>query len=208
MIAYPQSNASEFPDPGAYHIDKSASRLRVLIYPAGMLKGLGHSHVISTTDINGRIEIGEDPADSSVELTLPVESFEVDDEALRAEEGDEFESEVSDKDKRGTRRNMLGRKVLDSSKFSTITVRSTDWSGELTDMVVTAKFTIKGQTKVVEFPASVVVSEDQIVVSGSFSVTHEQFALKPFSAAFGSLRVRDEMEMKFQITARPAGAMY
>jgi len=194
--------ASEYPKPGIFEIGKNASELRVLVYRGGWLGGFGHNHVISTSDIVGRIAIAGDPAASSFELTIPVDSFEIDDATLRLEEGEAFKKTVSDKTKRGTRRNMLGEKLLDGSSFSIITVRSNGWSGELPDILVNAEFTVKDQTTVVEFPASVDAGSDHIVVSGSIAVTHGQLGLKPFKAAFGGLRVRDEIEMKFRITAR------
>lgn len=196
------AGASEDADPGTYEIDRSASELRILVYPAGLLKRMGHSHVIATSDIEGSITIGDNPGDSSVRLLLPVESFEVDNETLRAEEGKDFASEVSDKDKSGTRRNMLGRKLLDSSNFPTVSVQSTDWSGELPDIVVSAEFMVTGKTNMIEFPVAVHSGEGQITVTGAFSVTHRQLGLEPFRAALGSLRVRDEMEVKFRLTAR------
>ena len=197
--------ASDYPAPGVFDVVKAESEVRVLIYPAGLLSGFGHSHVISTNGVEGRIEIGEDPAGSRVELTIPVESFEVDLEPLREEEGGPFENEVPESAKRGTRKNMLGAKVLDSARFSTITVRSTAWSGELPNILVSAEFAVRDQTNTLEFPASVSASHDEIVVSGSLTVTHGQLGLEPFSAGLGTLRVRDEMELKFRILAKRIG---
>ena len=194
-------NASDYPEPGAYEVIQSDSEIRVLVYRGGLLGGFGHNHVITTSEIVGRIEITEHPAASSVDLTIPVESFEIDDEAIRQEEGEAFKTEVSEKDKRRTRKNMLGNKLLNSGKFSTIFLRSTEWTGELPEIVVTVEITIKDQTKVVEFPASVNASGDEIVVIGELSVTHGQLGLKPFRAALGSLRVRDEIELKFRVAA-------
>lgn len=197
--------ASDYPAPGVFDIVTSESEVRVLIYPAGLLSSFGHSHVISTQGVEGRIEIGQDPANSRVELTIPVESFEVDLETLRLEEGEPFENEVPESAKRGTRKNMLGAKLLHSAKFSTITVRSSAWSGQLPDIFVTADFVVRNQSNRLGFPASVRASNDEIVVSGSLTVTHGQLGLKPFSAGLGSLRVRDEMELKFRILAKRIG---
>lgn len=173
----------------------------MLIYPAGLFGGLGHSHVISTRDIDGRIVIAEDPTLSSVELMFPVESFEIDNEALRLEEGEAFEKEVSDKDKRGTRKNMLSKKLLDSKNFNNVIVRSSQWTGELPDILVTAEFTVRDQTNTLEFPASVIAVDDQIVITGNLTLTHAQLRLKPFKAGLGTIRVRDDMEIKFRITS-------
>jgi hypothetical protein len=202
LIPASLTNASDYPAPGVFDVAKSESEIRVLIYPAGLLGSLGHSHVISTIDFDGRIVIADDPAGSSVELMIPVESFDIDIEALRLEEGEAFEDPVPDKAKRGTRKNMLGEKQLDSSNFSMVIVRSSKWSGELPDILVSGEFTVRDQTNLLEFPASVTVADDQIVVTGNFSLTHEQLGLKPFRAGLGTIRVRDEMEIKFRITAR------
>jgi polyisoprenoid-binding protein YceI len=174
----------------------------VLVYPDGLLGNFGHSHVISTKDINGRIELTQDPAASSVDLTIPVESFEIDDESLRLEEGEAFEKPVSDKAKRGTHKNMLSEKLLDSNNFSNVLVRSSEWTGELPDILVHGVFTVRDHTHGLEFPVSVVATDDQIVVTGNLTLTHAQLGLKPFKAALGSIRVRDEFELKFRITAR------
>jgi len=195
------TNASEYPDAGVFEVVKDESELRVLIYPAGLLGSLGHSHVISTNDIDGRIELTNDPATSNVELVISVESFEIDNEALRLEEGEAFEKPVPDKAKRGTRKNMLSEKLLDSGNFSNVIVRSNEWTGALPDILVHGEFTIRDQTKVLAFLASVVTSDDQIVVTGNLTLTHAQLGLKPFTAALGSIRVRDEMEIKFRITS-------
>ena len=174
----------------------------MLVYRGGLLGVFGHNHVMSTSEIDGQIVISGDPAESSVELTVVVESFEVDNEALRVEEGDDFESKVSEEDKRGTRKNMLGAKLLNAAIFPSIIVESNSWSGELPEVLVNATFTIKDRSHVLEFPAAVSVSAEQIVVTGSFDMTHGQLGLKPFTSVLGGLRVRDEIRIKFRITAR------
>lgn len=200
-FAITPASASEQPKPGVFEVVKSESEIRVLVYRGGLLGGFGHNHVISTSDIGGRIVISGDPTGSSVELTIPVESFEVDIEAYRVEEGDDFKSEVSDKAKLGTRNNMLGAELLKASDFPNIAIRSESWSGELPDIVVKAIFTVRDQPNSVEFPASVSVGEEQIIVTGSFELTHSQLGLKPFTAILGGLRVRDDLKIKFHILA-------
>ncbi len=203
LIANSTANASERPQSGVYEVQES--EIRVLVYRGGLFGIFGHNHVISTNDIDGRIVISEDKMASSVELAIPVDSFEVDDQALRDEEGDDFKSEVSNKDKRGTKENMLGADLLNASKFSNITIESNSWSGELPDIVVNATFRVKDQSYTVEFPASVSVSEERIVVTGSFDMMHGQVGLKPFTAVLGGLRVREKLVIKFRIFAARVG---
>ena len=178
------------------------SEIRVLVFRAGLLAGFGHNHVISTNDIAGRIEIAVDPAASSVELNLPVESFEIDNKEARLAEGEQFKKDISQEDILGTRSNMLGPRQLNSASFPSITIRSQSWSGELAEVIVTAEIAVRDQINTLEFPALISVSDEQIIVTGIVAVTHGQLGLKPFTAALGSLRVRDEMEIRFLITAR------
>ena len=203
LTASSAANALERPEAGVYDVQES--EIRVLIYRGGLLAALGHNHVISNSDIEGRIVISENLAASTVELKIPVESFEVDKQKLRVEEGEDFESDVSDKDKRGTKKNMLGARLLNAANFSNITIESNSWSGELPDIVVKAIFTVRDRPNTVEFPASVSVSEEQIVVTGSFELTHNQLGIKPFSALLGGLSVRDEIRIKYRITALRVG---
>ncbi|MFQ6005193.1 MAG: YceI family protein [Woeseia sp.] len=196
------ANATEIPELGSYEPIKTESEIRVLVYRGGLLGGFGHNHVISTSDISGRIQITGKAASSSMYMIFPVESLEVDDDAIRMEEGKSFEKEVSKKNKRGTRKNMLGRKLLDSDNYPDIEIRSRHWSGQPPDILVSAEVTVRDQTNTLEFPAEVNIDDEQIVVTGSFSVTHGQLGLKPFKAVLGTLRVRDQMELKFRITAR------
>ena len=174
----------------------------MLVYRGGLFGGFGHNHVVSTSNIRGQIEIVENLADSRAELTIPVESLDVDIDAIRLEEGESFEKEVPDKDKQGTRKNMLGAKVLDSANFPDITARLQSWSGEYPKIIVVAELAVRGQSRILEIPATITASKGQIVVEGSFIATHGELGLKPFKAFLGGLRVRDELEIKFRITAR------
>jgi len=205
VFVHSSTIADEYPDPGIFEIIQNESEIRVLVYRGGLLGVFGHNHVLSTNDITGRIELAGELGSSSVELTIPVESFEVDIETIRHEEGDAFKNRVSDEDKRGTRDNMLDAKLLNSTDFSDITIRSQSWVGELPDVRVKSNVTVAGRTNHLEFPASVSVTDDRIVVTGNFALTHEQIGLEPFTAILGGLRVRDEMGIKFLITAGRVG---
>ncbi|MFQ5983694.1 MAG: hypothetical protein ACE5KS_10015, partial [Woeseiaceae bacterium] len=117
VLAIAPANAVEYPDPGIFEVAGRESEVRVLVYRGGLLGGFGHNHVISTSEISGRIEILAQPEAASVELTIPVEGLEVDVDRLRREEGRPFRKDVPEKDKLGTRDNMLGSKLLDSANF-------------------------------------------------------------------------------------------
>ena len=122
--ALPAVHAQEAGSTRAFDIDSEASYIRVLAWPDGPLKRFGHHHVISHHAISGTVQVADDPLNSSFEFALDVAAFEVDNADERAEEGEEFEGEVPEKDIEGTRRNMLSEDLLNGEAFPTVRVRS------------------------------------------------------------------------------------
>ncbi len=165
-----------------YVVDSEQSWLRVLVYRAGLMSRLGHNHIVSIHDIDGTVEYTGRLSDTAVELYFPVATMVVDDSNLRNHEGEDFPGQVSEKDIRGTRRNMLGRKVLDAENFAEIRIQAKEISGSLDALTVIADVIVKGQTNTITFPAHVDQSEQQLMISGTAQVSHKDLGLKPFSA--------------------------
>jgi len=186
----------------SFVIDSEESWIRVLVYRAGLMSGLGHNHIVSSHEIDGIIKYTTELADVSVDMRFPVASLVVDNAALRDLEGDDFPGRLPEKDIQATRRNMLGRKLLDADNFSEIRIRSTSVSGQMDSMTVVAEIDIAGQTNSITFPASVRRSDNQLLISGMAQVSHRDLGLKPFSAGFGTLRVHQNMAIRFELIAR------
>ncbi len=198
------SSPSQAADLQTYVIDSEVSWIRVLVYRAGLMSGLGHNHVISSHDVNGIMKCTTELQDVSVDLRFPVATLVVDNAELRDLEGEDFPGHLSEKDIKGTRRNMLDRKLLDADSFSEIRIRSTHVSGELESLTVVAEFDVAGQTNSITFPASVSRTEDQLLISGTAQMSHKDLGLKPVSAGFGTLRVHQDMTIRFELIARKA----
>jgi polyisoprenoid-binding protein YceI len=185
-----------------YLIVPGDSELRVLVFRAGSLAGLGHNHVISSRALSGTVKSGDTVAERAIDIRLPVDSLTVDDPAIRAEEGQSFSSKTSEKDAQGTRRNIMGRKLLQAEQFDEIRVFSKRISGDLPDVVIEAEITLKGAAHSVELPAIVETYDDRLVATGTTSIAHSELGLEPFTAAFGTMRVAQEMIFKYRIVAR------
>jgi polyisoprenoid-binding protein YceI len=167
-----------------------------------MLGGLGHNHVVSSTAIEGSVEVGDPLSASSVSLDIPLAGLTVDDPALRQAEGERFEGEPSADDIEGTRQNMLGPRLLDASSNDTISLRSTGISGDFPDLDIRVDLDIGGKTQSLVFPATVTADGNTLTINGEREVTHRELGLRPFSAALGTLRVRKELTVKYSIVAR------
>lgn len=186
-----------------YRVSAEDSELAILVFSAGMLGGLGHNHVITSNEVTGTVVLGTSPADSSLDLTLAVDSLVVDDPEARTKAGSVFEGTVADDDRQGTRENMLGDKLLNAEKYGEIHVVSKRISGEFSDMTVEAEITVKGEQHDISLPVRATIYNDRIVAIGRAHISHEELGLSPFSAAFGTLRVSDEMSLKYRIVALP-----
>ncbi len=186
-------------------IEPGSSELRVLAYRDGALARLGHNHVISTSQLAGRVAYTEVLDNAYLELSFPVLSLEVDRPELRAEEGEDFPGEIPPADISGTRANMLGDKLLDASRYPEISLFSRAVSGTLDALVVQAELLIKDQQTLVSFPLQARWEDDALVAVGELNLSQTSLGLEPFSALLGALTVRDEMRLKFRIVAREPG---
>lgn len=206
VAALPAAEAQEAAAGNEFRVDGDASLLRVLAYPDGPLRRFGHHHVISHRGMTGVVDVAADPLESTLVVELDVAEFEVDDPELRALEGEDFEKEVSQKDKDGTRGNMLGEKLLNGEAFPTIRIQSQRIEGSLPDVNVVATVTVAGQERTVSFPASIELGDESFVAKGELEITHGELGLSPFKAAGGALSVRDLLVIKYEIAGSPAKA--
>ena len=184
-----------------YEIQTGKSEIRVLVYRAGLLRGLGHNHVVSCNSLRGDIWLGPAAETASFEFKFPVASLIVDDPQMRELEGDDFPGEISEKDIAGTQKNMLGPKLLNAENFADISVVGEVAIGENAELDVLAKVTVLDQTHELLIPVSVEISGDTLSASGSIHVSHSELGLTPFTAGFGTLKVADEMQLKYRIVA-------
>ena len=189
---------------GEYRVVSGESELHVLIFSAGALGALGHNHVITSRALEGRVHVGASPTDSAFELTVPVESLVVDDPQARADAGAAFEGTVDADDRRGTRANMLGDKLLESETWPDVRIVSESISGAFPRMDVRATIEVKGSPHEVELAVSAAFQGDRLIALGRARIAHSELGLEPFSAGFGTLRVAEGMVFRYRIVAERA----
>lgn len=189
------------PPPGEYTVSPESSWIRVLVFRGGLLGGLGHNHVVSAARIAGSVEIADPAAESNLHLAISYAALEVDDPAVREAEGDRFQGTVPADDIAGTRANMLGPKLLDDAGYDGVELSSAAIRRAGSGWIVSIDVTLLGETRQLEFPVDVEVLGDTLRATGSREVTHDELGLRPFTAALGTLRVRNEMTFRYSIVA-------
>jgi polyisoprenoid-binding protein YceI len=189
-----------------YRVATDASELRVLVYRAGPLAGFGHNHVIVTRALSGHVLLADARHASAVRLEFPVASLVVDEPAARRAEGPAFEGVIPPDDVAATRNNMLGPELLDADNYPTIRIESTALEGTLPNVTIAARVALKGRQYPLAVPVSINTFEGGLVAVGRLRLAHSALGLEPFTVALGSLRVADELQVRFSIVARTDGA--
>jgi hypothetical protein len=185
-----------------YEIDAGASDVHWLVYRAGAFSRFGHNHVISVGEMTGRVLVHPELHQSTFEIEIPVAALVVDDPALRAELGEEFDSVPTAEDVAGTRTNMLSPSVLDGSDHPVLRITGTGPSGERGSETLDVTIEILGRLIPAVLPTTVSLDGDTLEAAGEFRLTHEQLGMKPFSVMMGALQVGEPLDFTYRLSAR------
>ncbi|MBZ5626586.1 MAG: YceI family protein [Acidobacteriia bacterium] len=161
-------------------IDTGKSVMTVRVYKAGLLSALGHDHEIAAPIAGGAV----DTTARQVELHSKAGALQVQDPG------------VSDKDRAEIQRTMLGPQVLDAERHPEIVFRSTgvepmgagSWK-------VQGNLTLHGRTSAV----TVIVREMDGHYVGTSRFKQTDFGITPVKVAGGTIRVKDEVRIEFDI---------
>jgi polyisoprenoid-binding protein YceI len=177
-----------------YTIDPAASRFTVRAFAAGLLSGFGHNPVIAIRDFSGEVNFAPDNlAGSSVGMTIIAGSFEV-------------QNDVSEKDRREMSRTM-NEQVLEVTRFPEIAFESRQISGvqlgeSLYILKIEGDLFLHGVTRPQNVSAHVAPAHDKVRAYGEFSIKQSDFRIGLVSVAGGTLRVKDELKLAFDITVK------
>jgi polyisoprenoid-binding protein YceI len=185
--------------PTVVAIDAANSQILIQVGKTGLFGFAGHAHEVSAADVRGRVVF--DPADlqhASVWLEFPAS-------ALRVSGKDEAPADVVE-----VQKVMLGERVLDVARFPTIVFSSrrisvTARTAGTVDVVIDGDMTLHATTRPMTIRASVTLDVgDRMTARGSFVLKQTDFGMVPVTAAGGTIRVKDELEIQFVMRTRPS----
>jgi hypothetical protein len=162
---------------------------------------LGHNHVIAVREVSGSVMLAADPRQTAFTMDFPVESMSVDDPALRASLGTDFQSTVDEAAVAGTRDHMLGVSLLNSKQYPTIHLQSLQVHNAADGLHALTAIAVRDTTSQADIPVSLQSSGEDLAVSGEFDLTHSQLGLTPYSVALGALRVAERMHVRYRLVA-------
>jgi hypothetical protein len=184
-----------------YRIAPAESQIDVFVYRGGRLARLGHNHVVTSRDVAGYVYAADGASGSRFDFFFPVGTLTVDEPELRAAAGPEFASQPSDNDVAGTRRNMLGERLLDGDAhpFVLVSGRLAGGPAERPEMALT--ITLRGGAHDVRAPAVVERDATTLRASGELELSHAALGLEPFSVLGGAIAVQDVFRVRYRIVA-------
>jgi polyisoprenoid-binding protein YceI len=190
-----------------YAIDARASRLTIHAYAGGMLSVMGHDPSVAARTFAGEIRFAPDASDtpgtseapdaSGLHLTIAAASLSV-------------QNEVSDKDRRQMEQTMHDE-VLESAKFPEIVfdasqarVETIGVGGGRFRVEVNGHLSLHGVTRAERVSGQIFEMGDTLRVQGETTLRHSTYGLKQATGAAGTLKVKDELKIVFDLLARKA----
>ena len=161
-------------------IDTQRSVITVQVKKAGVFGALGHDHDIAAPIARGSVDAGAGHVD-----------LRIDAGAMRVRD-----PEASAKDRAAIQSTMLGAEVLDVARYPEIVFRSTSVEpAGPHSWTLLGDLTLHGHTQAVGMN----VREQNGHYLGSSSFKQSEFGIKPIRFAGGTVRVKDQIRIDFDI---------
>lgn len=191
--------AAADPEKHIYKIDSDKSLLTLRVYRSGVMARLGHDHFIASQSVQGYIALNQNVGQCKADIFVPLLLLNVDDPQLRA--AAKFDTTLSEKDIANTKTNML--KSIDAENFPFVQLTSEHCSAGLSGDKVSVVLTLHGidQRRNLQINLET-VDDEKLVVSGEFSINQTDFDIEPFSVMGGLLKVKDKVDIAYQLTAQ------
>lgn len=174
-------------------IDSANSKISVRTRASGLLAKLAHDLELQVTNIHGRAERND--AGFSGELRIPVTALRVTGQL----HGDRVDSSGISASDRSDIENKIRTEVFAGSQEIIVRGQGTPWN--------CAEVTV--ETNRGKMPITVTLQsseqEDGIRISGRTELLLSKLGVREIKGPLGAFKVKDTVEVLFEITLRPAG---
>lgn len=168
-------------------IDITVSKLTVRAFKTGLFSGFADNHEIEAPIKEGSV----DEAAGRVKFTVESQRMKVLDPQMKPARRQEVQER------------MLGPEVLDSSHFPQIMFESSSVERPSKEaFVVHGQLSLHGVTR----PVVVKVRSENGSYRGTCALKQRDFGIAPISIAGGTVKVKDELQIEFDIHTAPNAA--
>ena len=177
----------------AYRLDPAASVIQIHVDTAGLLGFAGHPHLIQTPIAEGAfVYYPGDPGKSSVQLVVDAAALQV------------VDPKVSAKDRQEIQATMQSDRVLGIKRYPKIAFKSVSIQGlDRNRLEITGSLTLRSQTHPVTVEAVLEPAGPELKAAGKSQFKQTAFGIRPVTAALGTVRVRDQVNISFQVFGKP-----
>jgi polyisoprenoid-binding protein YceI len=193
-LAAPDPSAKPEPaSEGPYLLDPKRSTFQVLAEAGGVLAAFAHDHHIQIRDFSGTVNLSPGSVETaSLDLSIKADSLTLTDK-------------VSEKDRHEIEGTMKG-KVLETAKFPKISFRSSAITATKKGdasywLQVNGTLSLHGVDRKVTLPVSITLKGNSVRAAGTFKLRQTDYGITPVSAAVGTIKVKDEVTLSFDIVA-------
>ena len=181
-----------------YRLVPEKSKFTVQAYAEGLLSAFGHDPVLEIKEFTGEVQFVSGSFESaSLKITIKADSIAV-------------SSQVKEKDRLEIEQTMR-EQVLEIAKYPEIVFGSSSISvtrlaeGRYRARLI-GDLTFHGVTqRNLWITAQVSASGEELRAEGDFSLKQSDFGIKPFSAAGGTIKLKNELKFSFDIAAQKEG---
>jgi polyisoprenoid-binding protein YceI len=180
-----------------YSIDKERSTFTVRAFATGLLSAFGHNPTIAIPDVEGEVAFHPEAIEqSSLRLVIHAASLTVTDD-------------IREKDRIDINRAMHAE-VLESDSYTDIIYECSRMTASKIGEgqywgTLNGELTLHGVKRTQPVPVRILVNGDALRATGEFSVRQSDYDIRPVSAAAGTVKLKDELKLSFDIFSRRRG---
>lgn len=177
-----------------YSIGASESSLTIRAFATGMLSAFAHNPTLSASGLEGEILLDSEKIErSSLHARVDAASLTV---------TDDISQKDSDEINRRTQ-----QEVLESPSYPEIRYDSETCSGSKMGeghywLALNGELTLRGITRNQSISVRVAASGGMLHANGEFSIRLSDYGIAPVTAAGGTIKLKDELKLSFDIAAR------
>ena len=189
---------AQLPSISVYNVDAGRSSIEIDVFRGGLLKAFGHDHRIAAKRFSGTVQLDSGGVNrSSVSLSIEANSLTV------------LDPHLSEKERSVVQTTMEGVEVLDVKAFPKILFGSTHVSnvrqaGDDLDITLAGRLNLHGVEKEITFPVHLRFQKSMLRATGIAFITQTDFKITPISVGGGTVRVKDQVRVDFDLVAERA----
>ncbi len=179
---------------GIYTFTASSGKLFVYTFKEGFLSAVAHDLLIEVTDFKVNLTVPSVGVNSAaVDAEVRADSLKV---VCAMKNGQRHYDTLKEKDKTDIEE-ATAKDVLHPGKYPSINFRSTGIRQKDGIYHVKGEITLHGVTRPVEFDVQTTTGKD---LKGKIVLSQKDFGIKPYKALLGTLKVKNEVEVAFDLS--------